>query len=187
MSDDDFEIIKDVKFSDLQIHIPDKQCNSKFKITDEYIQMFKKVSEHFSISSYSCHGEIHEEIKELIDNTKPFSNIMMNRAGNLEYDELKTYNHIGKIKCGSGSIVVKAGWCPTVLPNGTVVLCCMDYGMKHILGNLITESVSDIINGNEYIKIEKGLDDERIDILCRKCPAAVKNYPYLNLLAQVML
>lgn len=183
MTDDDFEMIKDVKFHDLLIHIPDKEYNSKFIITDEYIKMFKKVSKKFNTISYSCHGEIHKKIKDFIDETKPFNNIMMNRAGNLEYDELKTYNHIGKIKCGCGTIVVESGWCPTVLPNGTMVLCCMDYGMKHILGNLIKDKVFDIINGDEYKKIEKGLDDDSIDILCRKCSMAVKDDEYLNLLA----
>ena len=32
-----------------------------------------------------------------------------------------------------------------VLPNGDVSLCCMDYGLKHILGNLYTQEYNDII------------------------------------------
>lgn len=31
-----------------------------------------------------------------------------------------------------------------LLPNGDVVLCCMDYGLEHKLGNLITDSWEDI-------------------------------------------
>jgi hypothetical protein len=32
-----------------------------------------------------------------------------------------------------------------VLPNGDVSLCCMDYGLKHILGNIYEQEYEDII------------------------------------------
>jgi hypothetical protein len=32
-----------------------------------------------------------------------------------------------------------------VLPNGDVSLCCMDYGLKHIIGNIYEQEYDDII------------------------------------------
>jgi len=37
-----------------------------------------------------------------------------------------------------------------VLPNGDVVLCCMDYGLKHKLGNLLEQSFNDLKRENNY-------------------------------------
>ena len=31
------------------------------------------------------------------------------------------------------------------LPNGDVSLCCMDYGLKYIIGNLLTQEYDDIV------------------------------------------
>jgi hypothetical protein len=31
------------------------------------------------------------------------------------------------------------------MPNGDVVLCCMDYDQEHILGNLFTQTYDEII------------------------------------------
>lgn len=44
--------------------------------------------------------------------------------------------------------------------------------MKHILGNVNKETVREIYENEEYQKILKGLNDDKIDILCRHCSAA---------------
>ena len=55
-----------------------------------------------------------------------------------------------------------------LLPDGTVVLCCMDFGMEHVIGNLLENTYGEIIDGQPY----KNLRKEMLyggDILCRKC------------------
>ena len=60
-----------------------------------------------------------------------------------------------------------------LLPDGTVVLCCMDYGLKHILGNIFTNTFEEIMNGEEMRKVKEGMDgNETLDILCRNCSYA---------------
>ena len=34
------------------------------------------------------------------------------------------------------------------LPNGDVSLCCMDYGLEHIIGNLLEQDYEDVIPDN---------------------------------------
>lgn len=48
-----------------------------------------------------------------------------------------------------------------VLPNGDVSLCCMDFGLSHILGNLVTENYTDI--KQRFLAHKKTFE------LCSKC------------------
>lgn len=52
-----------------------------------------------------------------------------------------------------------------VLPNGDVYLCCMDYGLKHYIGNLFTQKYDDL-NRQKIIDLS---NQEESDVLCRKC------------------
>lgn len=171
MTEKDFEIIKDINFEHFQLHIPDEEGNANFKITDEYLMLLNKVNTHFNITGYSCHGTVHHLVKDILDKDTFLFDKMMNRAGNLDYDELPVYNHKGFIECNSGSDKI-TGWNFDVLPNGTVILCCMDYSMDHILGNLVEQDWEEIVAAEEFQKIEEGMFDENISLLCRKCPVA---------------
>src|SRR4051812_11483996 len=61
-----------------------------------------------------------------------------------------------------------------LLPNGDVLLCCMDYGQRHILGNLFRQSYEAIHAGPAIAAIRlqamMPLDGE---LLCRRCHNAV--------------
>lgn len=174
MTEEDFCILKDVKFDHLQLHIPDREGNSRFNVTEQYIDIFEKVNQNFKVAGYSCHGNPHESIKEKLNDELLFANHMINRAGNLTYSELDIYDHDGKLICGSGSIERTGGYLPEILPNGTVILCCMDYGLEHILGNILKEDWNEILQGSAYRQFEDGLEDKRIPLLCRHCSAALQ-------------
>lgn len=62
-----------------------------------------------------------------------------------------------------------------VLPNGDVVLCCMDYSAKHRLGNLLDQEYYDIFAGEELglIRAENMKHDFAETSLCRTCNRAV--------------
>lgn len=166
------EKLKNVEFDGITLHIPDKQGNSRFDISNEYLECLKYFHEHFEISSYSCHGDIHPEIAQYVDKNIVLSSQMIDRAGNLEME--KHYTPKGEIVCMVGTIGQYGNWTPEVLPDGTVVLCCMDYGMQHVLGNLITMTAEEIINEKEYQKIVEGMKNECSHILCRKCSGAME-------------
>jgi hypothetical protein len=56
-----------------------------------------------------------------------------------------------------------------LLPNGDVALCCCDWGLKHVLGNLFVSDYDDLIKSQEFLRLLKGLEDSSLDILCRYC------------------
>lgn len=166
------EKIRHVEFDGITLHIPDKQGNSRFDINEKYLECLKYFHECFKISSYSCHGDVHPEIEQYVDKNIILSSQMIDRAGNLEMET--HYAPKGEIVCMVGTIGHYGNWTPEVLPDGTVVLCCMDYGMQHVLGNLITMTAEEIISGKEYQKIIEGMKNEHSCILCRKCSGAME-------------
>lgn len=57
-----------------------------------------------------------------------------------------------------------------LLPNGDVTICCMDYSLKHVIGNLNTDSYSEIRSSNELANItatNSGLKEGKT--LCQSC------------------
>jgi radical SAM protein with 4Fe4S-binding SPASM domain len=57
-----------------------------------------------------------------------------------------------------------------LMPNGDVYLCCMDYGLKHRLGNLVEQSYADILvaaNTIAQLNLVAGSNT-----ICRKCARA---------------
>ena len=92
----------------------------------------------------------------------------MSRASNLSDHEFTNFlvedkpPRLGPAYCMAGRFTQ-----PNVLPNGSLVLCCMDYGLDEIHGNLIEEKLDFIL--------EKSLEDLARRIyygeknLCSKC------------------
>ncbi len=62
----------------------------------------------------------------------------------------------------------------TMLPNGDVVLCCMDYGRRHVIGNLLRQSYEEIHAGSAMGAIRvQAMTPAAGDLLCRRCHNAV--------------
>ena len=77
--------------------------------------------------------------------------------------------------CGAGRADGRSSgqsFTPVVLPNGAMVLCCMDYGLQHVLGNLVQQTYDEIVYSDEYVRVEKAMDDDTIPLLCRSCATA---------------
>lgn len=167
---DDIRMIENVDFVSLVLHIPDSAMNSKFSLSNEWLEIFDYVNHNFSNIGYSCHGETHEIMKNRIILGRVYQNSMHNRAGNLEYEELPTKNVSGKKACFFGDINGNVyGWSPTVLPNGAVVVCCNDYGLKHVLGNIIDQDWDEIFRGSEWKNIVDGWEGKNDTTLCYGC------------------
>lgn len=61
-----------------------------------------------------------------------------------------------------------------LLPDGRMVLCSNDWGMKHILGNLLDQSYQDIIQGKEAQYVRSVMKKkENGFIICKKCFQAI--------------
>ena len=160
MSIKDVELIKDIPFSNgpnggFVLHLPDNEGFSKHPITKKYIEVLeyiKSISTNIPNFKLISMGTVHDDVKHIF----PTANVqeMWSRAGNLTKElELKPEllslkdkfksrdNGDQPITCGC----IEKLYHNVLLPNGDVSLCCMDYDLSHILGNLYNQEYSDII------------------------------------------
>lgn len=179
MTEDDFEILRHIPMEEFVLHIPDDSSNSHIQVTEEYVRLLKKAINESKdgvplVTGYSCHAGIHPDIISAIPEDGKMITEMIDRAGNLEESEfVESSAPTGELVC----INCEAGINHNVLlPDGRVVLCCMDYGMKHVLGNLLEQSWEEIHQSDEAKRVVNGLRQDGADILCRSCTNAKNVY-----------
>jgi MoaA/NifB/PqqE/SkfB family radical SAM enzyme len=178
MSIEDIDRIKHIPFAGgpnggFVLHLPDQERKAKHPITKRYIEViehFGKVYPQINNFTTMAMGTIHEQVRHVFSNAPVYA--MWSRAGNLlgesimkpellnRKDEYRSIYHGEQpMTCGC----LEKMYHNVMLPNGDVSLCCMDYGLEHILGNLYEQSYEDIIP-----------DNFQCFNLCRFCENATK-------------
>lgn len=149
-SNSDKEILRGLKFNNLYFHyFLKKDLNGK--IRQEKSEYFKeKVNSFLKDITYSDYN-----ILNFHYNNTP---IIFSRAGSVFTETDK----IGTFTCKKDN---PAFFNNILLPNGDIYLCCMDWSLKHKLGNLF-ETTFDDLNRNEIIKLSQ---EDKSEIICRKC------------------
>lgn len=177
---EDYIAIKSIVIENFVIHIPDNEGNSKFLLDNAYLALLDTVINDIvhgiiKVKCFSCHGTVHRQILPLISRTNiPVNSILFDRAGNIAQS-----TSIKRSTKKKGSIICK--WCGgtsldknVLLPDGTVLLCCMDYGMQYVLGNLLYEDYAAIDEGEKKYLFRDLLESEKLgNILCRTCHRSV--------------
>ena len=178
MSIEDIDRIKHIPFAGgpnggFVLHLPDQERKAKHPITKRYIEViehFSKVWPQINNFTTMCMGTVHESVRHVFTDAPVYA--MWSRAGNLlgesimkpellnRKDEYRSiYHGEQEMTCGC----LEKMYHNVMLPNGDVSLCCMDYGLEHILGNLYEQSYEDVIP-----------DNFQCFNLCRFCENAVK-------------
>ncbi len=91
----------------------------------------------------------------------------VDRAGNVTPNLTR---HRGPIRCSYTDGPDKYDH-NVLLPNGDVHLCCMDYSLRHPLGNLFEQTWEEIQNGEPLRKLRDANATDG-DTLCRRCHGA---------------
>lgn len=157
------------------LHTPDRDGYATIPMTKEYFEVLdfllesRKNDNSPFLDTANCQSTPHPEIVKFINNRVSFANlVLIDRAGNLGGSEVdEGVCHTGKITCRRSFALNRN----VLLPDGTVVLCCMDFGLQHELGNLLYDSYDDIINGQVMKDIRKNMADDG-EVLCRRCSFA---------------
>jgi radical SAM protein with 4Fe4S-binding SPASM domain len=183
---EDLDLLNQIPFDQkykLVVHLPDDERNFKAKVNNKYIENLEYFLNLSNIQtgiangtvdfmSMSRRGLTDPKIKHLIPK-KLLSFIAISRAGNLS-NEKEMYEGKDITKRKEGSIICSAA--PqlnhnVILPNGDVVLCCMDYSIDHKIGNLLENNYEELFKSAELQNIFEMLknDYENQNLLCRTC------------------
>lgn len=175
MKEEDFEKIRNIPFKIVCLHTPDKYGYAKISLTPDYLKMFEKVVQAKNalgdsfVTTANCQSIPHPAILPLTTGKLKIYTELSDRAGILDSEESQEIAHFNK----TGPI-----WCDraealnhnVLLPDGTVVLCCNDFGLRHVLGNLLTDNYEEIMKSKVMRKVKCALrTDNHIPVICRKC------------------
>lgn len=161
MSPEDVERLADVPFvgnpnGGFCLHLPDQEQYAKHPINAKYIktiEKFKELQPRIRNFYTMCMSDnVHEAVRYIY----PTASVptFWNRAGNL-VGEASLKPELDKLrgKWVSAPVSEDPRTCGCVedlyhnvlLPNGAVSLCCMDYSLEYIIGNLNTQEYDDIV------------------------------------------
>jgi hypothetical protein len=154
----DMERIAHIPFSSgpnggFTLHLPDAELYAKHPITQKYIDILTwfKYNKIYNLN-IMCMGKVHPAVFNIFK-TAPIYN-MWSRAGNLVKEmlikpELLNYkNNWNSIYHGNSPKTcncIEHLYHNVLLPNGDISLCCMDYSLNNILGNLYNNSYEFIL------------------------------------------
>lgn len=137
------------------LHLPDAQNYAKHPITEQYLEVLRWLKKNKLYNfKVMCMGDIHPDVRDIFSEAETYT--MWSRAGNLFKESLLNpylinYKHLWNSiwfreirTCGCEEGLQHN----VLLPNGDVSLCCMDYSLENIIGNLFNQNYQNIIPSN---------------------------------------
>lgn len=151
MALDDVAAIKHVPFSSFPhggfvLHLADNEGYARINVDAAYLELVEAI-QGAGIQNLLplTMGTLHQELTQLFSAQNVLQLPMNSRAGYLTGEGVQVNacggTHGGQVTCGRDEHVYNN----VMLPNGDVVLCCQDFGMKHVLGNLLEEPYESIV------------------------------------------
>jgi hypothetical protein len=176
---EDVNVINHIPFGGLPhggfvLHLADNEGYTNIIVDDAYLRLLKAIKKaNIHNLLLRTMGSLHKGIRHIFPEDTVKTQKMNSRAGYLTKEGVKldccSCTHNGDVICGRDEYIYNN----VMLPNGDVVLCCQDFGMKHILGNLFDEPYEKIVP-NPLASYE----------LCKSCHNAIKlpnNFPKFQL------
>jgi hypothetical protein len=159
----DIECLSKIPFEILTVHLPGADNRTNIDVNDYYKELVSKATECLPNAVFIYYDTIDTELVPLLKTARKAKWDLTSRAGNVKTKGGEADPIPGHIRC------TRSLRHNVLLPNGDVLLCCNDYGMKHVLGNLMRSDYESLFSGAEYRRIADGLMDDSADILCRYC------------------
>jgi hypothetical protein len=161
----------------IMLHLPDSNGNMKgWKPTTEWMNAFEvmiktQVPCGIGAMTMDKSGVVHEFLHPYVKQLAGWQG--HTRADSLDPEQVKgqalsvTPRNEFALTCRSTPFYDRN----VLLPNGDVVLCCMDYNLKHVIGNLLKQTYEEIFAGEqlaEIIKMNEAAGFDKCSI-CKSC------------------
>jgi radical SAM protein with 4Fe4S-binding SPASM domain len=143
----------------VMLHLPDANKNMKgWKMSDEWMHAFEVMTTlnvpcRVGAMTMDKSGVVAFELQNHVGRLAGWKG--HTRADSLDTEQIKgqpisiTPMNTFPLTCASTPFYDRN----VLLPNGDVVLCCMDYNLKHIIGNLLKQTYDEIMNGEKLTEL----------------------------------
>jgi MoaA/NifB/PqqE/SkfB family radical SAM enzyme len=171
---DDVRRLSKLKYYEFQVHMPSDEKLMNLSINDEYFSLLADLVGAGIITDFHFHGNaVHPAVgawlrQHHVDIGK---SAIYDRAGNLNVKKAKarTSTPVEKATRASGKLRCDRIYQSVLLPNGDVVLCCMDWSAEYVLGNLKKDRFEDLYRSETFRRVLRGLKRPDSDLLCWRC------------------
>lgn len=165
---EDIDQFESIPFRGFRVHLPTTGSRMNIKINDSYLGLIKRIaSSRISNLIFNAHGEdVLPPVRSIIEKEKkPLVVLPLStRSGNVPLDKVAPPVRKRKVLgC------VRGLQRNVLLPNGDVLLCGNDWGMRHVLGNLLACDYADLFKSKEFLKVKQGMMRDSADTLCKYC------------------
>ena len=163
---EDIEALREMKFTDTIIHVPDAAGQMHIEPDDKWLALFEHAIEawrHHPDFVISVFGPAHPKVLPTwIKSGIPLVNFgQHDRAGLVPWlkhgDRGAPVPLCGKMFCGS------------LLPSGDIVRCCSDYGLENRWGNLNQMTYRECYRSQAFRDYMLSLKDPKATPRCRFC------------------
>lgn len=158
--------LEKITFKKFMVHLPDDGSHMRVKVDESYLAVIDRLSKSAipNLQFIDYYG-IHPKVMKLIDPERLVTRKLTSRAGNVTREVVNETPEIkGPLYCGPNRLKKNV-----LLPNGDVTLCCVDYGKRHVIGNLLRESYGGLHVGEAFKEIVDRMNGKPGDLLCRTC------------------
>jgi MoaA/NifB/PqqE/SkfB family radical SAM enzyme len=174
---EDIRRLSKLAYYQFQIHLPSAEKLMNLAINDEYFSLLSDLVKADIITDLHFHGnEVHPVVGAwLREHAVDFQEFwIQDRAGNLNTKKVKAKVSKPVITAAkpTGKLRCDRIYQNVLLPNGDVVLCCMDWSAEYVLGNLKRDRFEDLYRSETFRRVLRGLRDPGVDLLCRTCHVA---------------
>jgi len=159
------------------LHLPDNNGNMKgWKPTTEWMNAFEvmtKMQLPCGIGAMTMDGSglVAPELQGIVGRLAGWQG--HTRADSLDPEQVKgqalsiTPRHEFALTCRSTPFYDRN----VLLPDGSVVLCCMDYDLKHVIGNLLKQTYAEMFAGEKLAELIKMNEADGFDkcSICKSC------------------
>lgn len=158
------------------LHLPDADGATKIRIDGDYLRILKCVvnDKPPGFATDILGRAEHPEISHIIRSSE--HKRISNRAGNVDSDCSIVSNTIphGTIRCGFWWLTNYRYGSGLVLPDGTTLVCCMDWSMEWIIGNAFSQTIAEMRRSEKYHLCLQSCENDRVDSICRRCESAAR-------------
>jgi hypothetical protein len=161
----------------IMLHLPDANGNMKGWKNNEEWQRAAAVISHTNVPcgvgamTMDKNGVVHPDLQPMVGRLAGW--VGHTRADSLDPEQVAgqalsvTPRNDFALTCRSTPFYDRN----VLLPNGDVVLCCMDYNLKHVIGNLLTQTYDEMMQGKplqDLIKMNEADGFDKCSI-CKSC------------------